>query len=47
MTFFSIARESDVLVENSIYVCQYDFEKTDWKNLIKDILAEQDNEEFK
>ncbi len=46
MIFFSIARESDVLVENSIYSCQYDFEKADWKNLIKDISTEQNNEEF-
>ena len=44
--FFSIARESDMLVENPIYSCQYDFEKADWKNLIEDILAEQDNKEF-
>jgi hypothetical protein len=47
MIFFSIARESDVLTENPIYVCQYNFEKADWKNLIEDIQAEQDNEEFR
>ena len=46
MIFFSVARESDVLVENSIYSCQYNFEKADWKNLIKDISTEQNNEEF-
>ncbi len=45
--FFSIARESDMLVENPAYVCQYNFEKTDWKSLIENILAEQDNEEFR
>ena len=47
MIFFSLARQSDMLVENSVYVCQYDFEKADWKNLNKDILAEQDNKEFR
>jgi len=41
MIFFSVARESDVLVENPIYSCQYNFEKADWKNLIKDISTEQ------
>ena len=46
MIFFSVARESDILVENSIYSCQYNFEKEDWKNLIEDISAEQSNEEF-
>jgi len=46
MIFFSVARESDVLVENPIYSCQYNFEKADWKNLIKDISTEQNNEEF-
>ena len=40
MIFFSIARESDVLVENPIYTCQYNFEKADWKSLIEDILIE-------
>ena len=37
---------NNVLVENSIYSCQYNFEKADWKNLIKDISTEQNNEEF-
>ena len=46
MIFFSVARESDILVENPIYSCQYNFEKADWKNLIEDISAEQSNEEF-
>jgi len=46
MIFFSIARESDILVENSIYTCQYNFEKANWKDLIEDILAEQNNKEF-
>jgi len=46
MIFFFIARESDMLVQNSIYIYQYNFEKANWKNLIRDILAEQDNEEF-
>src|SRR5437773_7574702 len=46
MIFFSVARESDVLVENPIYSCQYNFEKADWKNLIKDISAEQNNEKL-
>ena len=46
MIFFSVARKSDILVENSIYSCQYNFEKTDWKNLIKDIFTKQNNEEF-
>ena len=46
MIFFSVARESDILVENSIYNYQYNFEKADWKNLIKDISTEQNNEEF-
>ena len=46
MIFFSIARESDLLTENSVYVCQYNFEKADWKSLIEDILAKQDSEEF-
>ena len=46
MIFFSVARESDILVENSIYSCQYNFEKADWKNLIKDIFTEQNNEKF-
>lgn len=27
--FFSIEREADMLVENPIYACQYNFEKTD------------------
>ena len=45
MIFF-IIRESDVLVENSIYSCQYNFEKTDWKSLIKDIFTKQNSEEF-
>ncbi len=44
--FFSIEREADMLVENPIYACQYNFEKADWKSLLEDILAEQDNEEF-
>src|SRR5947207_4666989 len=47
MIFFSLARESDALVENPLYVCQYDYEKADWKNLNQDILAEQDSEEFR
>ena len=47
MIFFSLARESDALVENLLYVCQYDYEKADWKNLNQDILAEQNNEEFR
>src|SRR6266513_993404 len=47
MIFFSLARESDALVENPLYVCQYDYEKADWKNLNQDILAEQNNEEFR
>jgi len=46
MIFFSVVRESDVLVENSIYNYQYNFEKADWKNLIEDISTEQNNEEF-
>jgi len=46
MIFFFIVRESDLLTENPVYVCQYNFEKADWKSLIEDILAEQDNEEF-
>jgi hypothetical protein len=46
MIFFSVTRESELLVENPIYICQYNFEKANWKDLIKDILAEQDNEEF-
>jgi len=46
MIFFSVTRESDMLVENPIYICQYNFEKADWKSLIEDILAEQDNIEF-
>ena len=29
MIFFSLARKSDALVENSLYVCQYDYEKAD------------------
>src|SRR5436305_653157 len=37
MIFFSVARESDVLIENPIYSCQYNFEKADWKNLKKEI----------
>jgi hypothetical protein len=45
--FFSITRESDMLVENPVYTCQYDFEKADWKSLNKDILTKQDNKEFK
>ena len=40
MIFFFITRESDVLVKNSIHSCQYNFEKADWKNLIKDISTE-------
>src|SRR6266480_5745514 len=47
MIFFSLTRESDALVENPLYVCQYDYEKADWKNLNQDILAEQNNEEFR
>jgi hypothetical protein len=47
MIFFSITRESEMLVENPIYICQYNFEKADWKELIQDILAEQNNEEFR
>ena len=27
MLFFSITRELDMLVDNPIYTCQYDFEK--------------------
>ena len=46
MIFFSIARESDLLTKNPVYICQYNFEKADWKSFIKDILAKQDNEEF-
>ena len=46
MIFFSIARESNVLVKNPIYTCQYNFEKADWKSLIEDILIEQNNKEF-
>ena len=46
MIFFSVVRESDVLVENLIYSYQYNFEKADWKNLIKDISTEQNSEEF-
>ena len=46
MIFFSVTRESDMLVENPIYIYQYNFEKADWKSLIEDILAEQDNIEF-
>ena len=46
MIFFSIARESDILVENPVYICQYNFEKANWKSLIEDILAEQDDREF-
>ena len=38
--FFSIARESDILVKNPVYICQYNFEKANWKSLIEDILAE-------
>ena len=29
MIFFSLARQSDMLIENSVYICQYDFEKAD------------------
>jgi hypothetical protein len=36
-----------MLVENPVYTCQYDFKRADWKSLNKDILAEQDNKEFK
>ena len=35
-----------MLVKNPVYICQYNFEKADWKNLIEDILAEQNNKEF-
>ena len=35
-----------MLVENPIYSCQYNFEKADWKNLIKDISDEQNNKNF-
>ena len=47
MIFFFLARESDALIENSLYVCQYDYEKVNWKNLNQNILAEQDSEEFR
>ena len=29
MIFFSISKENDVLVENPLYTCQYNFEKVD------------------
>ena len=44
--FFSITREVNMLVDNPIYTCQYDFEKANWKSLNKDILIEQNNKEF-
>ena len=40
MLFFSITREVDMLVDNPIYTCQYDFEKANWKSLNEDILIE-------
>ena len=47
MLFFSITREVDMLVNNSIYTCQYDFEKANWKSLNEDIFIKQNNKEFK
>ena len=47
MLFFSITREVDMVVNNPIYTCQYDFEKANWKSLNEDILIEQNNKEFK
>ena len=47
MIFFSISAESDMLVENSVYACQYNFEKADWKSLYEEILVKQNNEEFR
>ena len=47
MLFFSITREVDILVDNPIYTCQYDFEKANWKSLNEDILIEQNNKQFK
>ena len=46
MIFFSISRESNMLVENPLYVYQYNFEKADWKKINEELLVEQNNKEF-
>src|SRR5436190_17525646 len=46
MIFFSISRESDMLVENPLYAYQYNFEKADWKKINEEILSKQNNKEF-
>ena len=38
MIFFSISKENDILVENPLYACQYNFEKADWKKINEEIL---------
>ena len=39
MIFFSINKESDMLVENPLYAYQYNFEKADWKKINEEILS--------
>ena len=39
MIFFSISRESNMLVENPLYAYQYNFEKADWKKINEEILS--------
>jgi len=46
MIFFSISRESNMLVENPLYAYQYNFEKADWKKINEEILSKQHNKEF-
>ena len=46
MIFFSISKENDILVENPLYACQYNFEKADWKKINEEILLKQNNEEY-
>ena len=39
MIFFSISRESNMLVENPLYAYQYNFKKADWKKINEEILS--------
>ena len=39
MIFFSISRDDDVLVENPLYIYQYNFEKANWKKINEELLT--------